>query len=103
MQLAPGGRCRPDDPTLDRACLPRLDQLLAERTQQGVRDRRRARGPETPDRAERVPQQWIVTEAQKELRVVVVERQYEAQVLQTRLALGPQHEPPVHPLPSATE
>ncbi len=66
-----------------------------DRAQQRVRNRRRAQRPEAAQAARRLADQWIVGEAAQELRVVVVDPQHEAHVLDPCVALCPDENPAV--------
>ena len=78
-------RHRADDPPFDLASLPRGDQLAAERPQQRVRDGGDADWPQAGQMARRATEERIAAEAEQELRVVVVDSEAEAQLLQRPL------------------
>ena len=70
----------------------RLDQLPGDGAQQRVRDGRRADRPQAADPPHRFAEQRVAGEAAEELRVVVVEAEHEAHVLDTGLAVGGDHD-----------
>ncbi len=75
---APRGR-RADDRALELARVLRRDQLSAERAQQRARDSGRPHHAQPAQLADRLPQQLVVGETPQELRVIVVQREHEAQ------------------------
>ena len=80
---------RANDDPVELARAIGLDQLAAERAQQRPRDRRRAERPQAARLADRRSEQRILREAAQELRVVVVEREHEAQLLDGLVARSP--------------
>src|SRR6266542_898337 len=69
---------------------PRRDQLTAERSKQRVRDRRHAYRPEPAQLPRCAAEQWVVSYAAEEVRVIVVEREDPAQSLGSRRRFGPE-------------
>jgi hypothetical protein len=62
-----------------------LDQLSADRAQERVSDRRQAQRPKPAQPWQRAPEQRVVAEPVEELGVVVVQREHEAELRETRL------------------
>ena len=82
--------------------MARLDQLAAQRAQQRAGDRRnphRAQAAKLPDR---LAEQRVVGEAAEKLRVIVVDREDEANPLDRRLALRAHDDGAARQLPRVT-
>src|SRR6266511_6116866 len=77
------------------------DELSAQRPQEGVRNRGESKWPQTLQDDRGTAQQRIVREAPEKLRVVVVEREQEADGLNPLRALGPDPDGSVRMLPGA--
>lgn len=99
LQAVAGGSGRSDDASLDLVRAPRLDQLAAERAQERMRDGvepHRSQPGEPPDH---VLQERVAREPSQERRMVVVEREHEAQALEPVVARGSQDDAAVSALP----
>ena len=83
--------------------MARLDQLTAERAQQSAGDGRDAQRTKSANLPDRLAEQRIVREAAKKLRVVVIDRQDEAQPLDRRVALRSHHHRPTRQLPGVDD
>ena len=70
---------RARDGPLERARPPRLDQLAAHGAHDRLRHRRQPQRPQSLQLADRAAEQRVGAEAAHELRVVVVEREHEAE------------------------
>ena len=68
-----------------------LDQLTAQRTQQSTGDRRNAQRAKSANLPDRLAEELVVGEAAKKLRVIVVNREDEANPLDSGSALGAHH------------
>ena len=91
--------CRANDAVLELTRAPGVDQLSAECAQQGLRNRRQPELTHSPKLADRGSDHRITREAAQELRVVVVDREYEAQALEPLFSLRAQDHASVDELP----
>src|SRR5436190_20823135 len=90
-----------NDVPLDGARAARLDQLAAYGAQQGVRDGRQTKRAVAAEARQGEPQQGVVPEPREELGVVVVEREYETQLLDPGLVGCAELDDSVRLLPGA--
>src|SRR5580765_3156339 len=103
VQLAPRQRrCEgANHGALDLAGTARLDQLPADRAQERLCDRRRPKWPQPALASHGLADQRVTGEAAQELGVVVVEREHEPELVDSRLARRPQLHGAVRLLPGS--
>ena len=89
----------PDDPPLHRAGLAREDQLAAQRAQQRVGDGGEPDRAQSAQPAHRGPEQRVALEAEDERRVVVVDPEAEAELLEGLVSGRAEADDPVGLLP----
>jgi hypothetical protein len=103
VQAADRRRHRPEDAALERSGAARGDELATEGAQEPVCDGREARRTEAAELARSPSEERVAGKAPQERRMVGVERQHEAEQLETGLALRSEHHSPVGLLPGMAE